>query len=286
MKKRNIFMFMLIGLLIFGLTACGDNSEDTDDIAIEDVITIENGQMKVDEEKLEEVVEKIVEESWSIYFDESLKPAFDVHPILKGKEATGYTLERVVDVFGEPDIMDGNTPVYIVANENGAELQVRLGVTGVYSRDEEGNLIVDENGKPVIGSYKVSNVHCSTREGNGDILAHGKAIRLYAIGNKNYEVTTQEAFETFVKMYSEHFGPYIVTEETINNPPGQEIYGYTYSMMSELLGTPGFLFGVNDDGISVMWIYQGEVPKCITVDFDKNGKCVGFGDYSEIEIKK
>ncbi|MBR3825642.1 MAG: hypothetical protein IKJ39_10665 [Lachnospiraceae bacterium] len=286
MKERNIFVFLLSGLLMVGLTACGDNSEDTGDIAIEDVITIENGQMKVDEEKLEEVVEQIVEESWSIYFDESLKPVFDVHPVLRGKEVTGYTLERVGDVLGEPDIIDGNTPIYIVANENGAELQVRLGVIGVYARDEEGNVIVDESGRPVIGSYKVDDVHSRTSEGNDQILDRGKAIRLYAIGNKNYEVTTQEAFETFVKMYSEHYGPYLVTEENVNNPPGQEIYGYTYTMMSELLGTPGFLFDVNDDGISVMWIYQGEVPKCITVDFDKNGNCVGFGDYNEIEIKK
>ncbi len=273
MKKRNIFTLMLIGCLVFGLTACGENSENSgqvtgdSEVSIEDVVKVEDGQVKVDEEKLEEIIEEETSKVWSTRLDDSYKPAFDAHPVLKGKDVWGMEWEKLESTLGTPDDYDQNGRlVYFMKNKNGVESYLVVPRTTYYLPGEDGTVMKDENGNPK-EFYKVGDL--STVTNKEDYWQTDNSVLVdYLLGNEDY-VMSEEGYKKIVEM-----------DHNYHSTGNEEIYEIGYEGYAELFGTPGFLYYVTNDYINVAWAYtDGERKGGVILSFEnrKPEKCSSCG---------
>lgn len=265
MKKSKIILAMLLGCLTLGFTACGENTVDsgqgTEDsgVSIEDVVKVEDGQVKVDEEKLEEVIEEETSKVWSTYINEAFKPAWEAHPVLKGDEVMGDTPEQMVENHGEPSKSEVGVMYYTVTNENGVSLDVKFLNRDYYKRNEDGTQVeMDENGVPIV-YYKMWGF-ISTPVGGPDYWGDcHESIKEYVLGNKDYTIATEESYLEYKAIYD-------------NFPHSfNEISDKTYEDFVEWFGSPGFLFEADDSSVYIVWVYDGgETPQYFVFKFDTN----------------
>lgn len=269
MKKSKIILAMLLGCLTLGFTACGektgDSGEVTEDseVSIEDVVKVEDGQVKVDEEKLEEVIEEETSKVWSTYINEAFKPAWEAHPVLKGDEVMGDTPEQMVENHGEPSKSEAGVMYYTVTNENGVSLDIKFNNSSYYKPTEDGTQVeMDENGVP-IKYYKMQDFISTPVDGPKNWEACDENAKEYILDNKDYTIATEEGYLKYKTIYD-------------NLPQSiDELLTKTYEDIVDWFGSPGYLHELSNDRVYIMWVYdKDETPQYFIIGFDTNNMAI------------
>ena len=236
MKKFLVSMLMCCMLLCF----IGCSGATNEEIDLEEVVTVEDGQVIVDEEKLSEIMEEPEMEVWSDKVSDVLKPAFDAHPILQGEVIVGGTYEDMVAHIGEANVPSELEYLhdYSHTNSNGVELTTSFDYL-------EG---ADEYVRRMFYSeHKISNTP-----------------EYFMCDNEYYAITT-ETFDNVWKLKTD--GVFYDTFKT-------------YEDVVNVMGVPGYITYVEAtssnqiEKISIIWVIpptDGDM-EYIEFDFDATGK--------------